>query len=288
MYDLIIIGCGPAGLSAGIYAVRAGVRTLVIGKDSGALSKAVRIDNYFGTDGTVSGEELLNNAEKQYLSLGGEMLSAQVVAIEPIDGFLVKTDAGDFTSKAVVLAVGRKKTKPLIQGEEEFIGRGVSRCAICDAFFFRNKKVGILGNGEYAKSEAQQLLPFTKDITIFTNGKDLKFDTTLTVNTQKLSSVVGDTKVSAVVTADGENIPIDGLFIADETPGAFEFALKLGIGTQDGYISVDRDGKTSFPGIYAAGDCIGGLNQLSTAVGEGAVSGQRAAEYIKRNQGEKK
>ena len=181
---------------------------------------------------------------------------------------------------AIVLAVGRKKSGPVIFGEDEFLGRGVSRCAICDGFFFRNKKVGVLGSGEYAKSEARQLSPFTKDITIFTNGASFEEDE-FSVNTKKLERVLGNDKISGVLATDGEEISLDGLFIANETPGAFEFALKLGIKVQDGFIVTDRDGASSFPGIFAAGDCIGGLNQLSTAVGEGAVAGQRAAEFVK-------
>ncbi len=288
MFDVIIIGGGPAGLSAGIYSIRAGAETLIIAKDDGALAKARRVDNYFGTDGTVSGPELLQNAKKQYVSLGGKFINAEVVAAEAFDGFKVMTSEGDFESKALILAVGKSVTKPVIKGEEDFIGRGVSRCAVCDGFFFRNKRVGVIGSGEYAKSEARQLEPFTSDITLFTNGTEIFDDGEFSVNVKKLSEIRGDVKVTAVVTEDGEEIPLDGLFIASRAPGAFEFALKLGIGIKDGYISVDKDMSTAIKGLFAAGDCIGGLNQISTAVGEGAVAGQRAAEFIKIERSEKK
>ncbi len=287
MFDVIIIGAGPAGLSAGIYSVRAGAETLVIAKDGGALAKARKVDNYFGTNGTVSGADLLQNSKKQFSSLGGAIVDAEVVAVDAFDGFKVTTTAGTFESKALILAVGKSVTKPVIKGEEEFLGRGVSRCAICDGFFFRNKKVGVIGSGEYAKSEARQLSAFTSDITLFTNGIQIADDGEFNVNVKKLSEISGDTKVSSIITQDGEIVSLDGVFIASKTPGAFEFALKLGIATKDGYITVDENMSTAIRGLYAAGDCIGGLNQVSTAVGEGAIAGQRAAEFIKNERREK-
>jgi thioredoxin reductase (NADPH) len=152
MADICIVGRGPAGLSAGIYAARAGAKTVVFGREDGALSLAKRIDNYFGIP-TIGGKELLRVGEEQFTSFGGELRSEEVTAIEMIPGgFALHTPDGDFDCRAVVLALGKSRRKAGLPGEEAFLGRGVSHCAICDGFFFRKKRIGVIGAGEYAAS----------------------------------------------------------------------------------------------------------------------------------------
>lgn len=281
-YDICILGRGPAGLSAGIYAVRAGAKTLVIGKTDGALSLAKRIDNYFGID-TISGPELLRQGEAQYVSLGGEVFEGEITAAEMApEGFWLHAPEAEFASKAIVLAMGRAHKSSSVKGEADFLGRGVSHCAICDGFFFKKKKVGVLGSGAYAASEAQQLLAFTPDVTVFTDGEAPTAEMPCPVQTAKLSGLIGAQKLSAAVAADGTEYPLDGLFIAKGTAGTAEFALKLGVRTENGSIPVDANGMTALPGVFAAGDCLGGLCQVSTAVGTGAIAGQRAAEFIRK------
>ncbi len=282
MFDVCILGKGPAGLSAGIYAVRAGARTLVIGGANGALALAKRIDNYFGI-ASISGRDLLSAGEAQYLSLGGETIDAEVTAVEMTpNGFLMHTADAEIDATAVVLATGKGRRSAGLAGENQFLGRGVSHCAVCDGFFFKKKRVGVLGSGAYAASEAQQLLAFTQDVTIFTNGAEPEVSMPCAVETVKLSAVMGETRLSGVRTADGQLIPLDGLFIARGTAGASELALKLGVPTEGGSIRVNQDGMTALPGVFAAGDCLGGLCQVSVAVGAGALAGQRAAEYARR------
>ena len=281
-YDICILGRGPAGLSAGIYAVRAGAKTLVIGKADGALSLAKRIDNYFGID-TISGPELLRQGEAQYVSLGGEVYDGEITAAEMApEGFWLHAPDADFAAKAIVLAMGRARKSSSVKGEADYLGRGVSHCAICDGFFFKKKKVGVLGSGAYAASEARQLLAFTPDVTVFTDGEAPTVEMPCPVQTAKLSGLSGEQKLSAAVAADGTEYPLDGLFIAKGTAGTAEFALKLGVRTENGNILVDANGMTALPGVFAAGDCLGGLCQVSTAVGTGALAGQRAAEFVRK------
>ena len=282
MFDVCIIGKGPAGLSAGIYAVRAGAKTLVVGGADGALALAKRIDNYFGLP-TIGGRELLAAGEAQYVSLGGETLEAEVTAIEMIpNGFLLHTADTSVEACAVVMATGKGRKTGGLAGEDEFLGRGVSHCAVCDGFFFKKKRIGVLGSGAYAASEAKQLLAFTPDVTVFTDGKDPEVEMPCAVRKEKLSAVTGDARVGGVVAADGQTFPLDGFFIARGTAGASELALKLGVPTDNGCIRVDKDGMTALGGVFAAGDCLGGLCQVSVSVGTGALAGQRAAEYARR------
>ncbi len=282
MFDVCILGRGPAGLSAGIYAVRAGAQTLVIGKTDGALALAKRIDNYFGI-ATISGRDLLDAGEAQYTALGGEVLDAEVTAIEMTpDGFLLRTADTTVEARAIVIATGKGRKRATLAHEDDYLGKGVSHCAVCDGFFFKKKRVGVLGCGAYAASEARQLLAFTPDVTVFTDGKEPQAQMPCAVQKAKLSAVTGEARLSGVVTADGQTFALDGLFIAAGSAGASELALKLGVPTENGNIRVDKDGMTALPGVFAAGDCLGGLCQVSVSVGTGALAGQRAAEFARR------
>ena len=210
MFDVCILGKGPAGLSAGIYAVRAGAKTLVIGGRDGALSLAKRIDNYFGI-ATISGRDLLDAGEAQYTALGGETLDAEVTAVEMTpNGFMLHTADDTIETRALVLAMGKGRKAATLQGEDDFIGRGVSHCAVCDGFFFKKKRVGVLGSGAYAASEAQQLLAFTPDVTVFTDGKEPQAEMPCDVQTAKLAAVEGDARISGVRAQDGTVYPLDG------------------------------------------------------------------------------
>lgn len=282
MFDVCIIGKGPAGLSAGIYAVRAGAKTLVIGRSDGALSLAKRIDNYFGI-ASISGRDLLDAGEAQYTALGGEVIEAEVTAVEMApNGFVLHTADNSFEARTIVIATGKGRKASGLQGEDVFLGRGVSHCAVCDGFFFKKKRVGVLGSGAYAASEAQQLLAFTSDVTVFTDGKQPQVEMPCEVQTTKLAAVEGEARVSCVRAADGTAFVLDGLFIARGTAGASELALKLGVPTDNGNVRVDKDNMTALPGVFAAGDCLGGLCQVSVSVGAGALAGQRAAEFARR------
>lgn len=147
MYDVTIIGAGPAGISAGLYAKRANLNVLILYHGETALDKAEKIDNYYGFPGGISGKELYDNGIKQAEELGIEVKEAEVIQIENLGKtFNVKTTDGNFEAKSIILAAGNKKVKPNIKGIKEFEGKGISYCAICDAFFYRKKNVAIIGN----------------------------------------------------------------------------------------------------------------------------------------------
>lgn len=172
MPTLVIIGGGPAGLSAAIYAVRAGLDVHVLYKDDGALGKTDKIENYFGFPDVISGAELLSRRRAQAERLGAQLHRTEVTGIEYADtGFAVKTTDGERHADAVLLATGSPRAVPAITGIRTFEGRGVSYCAVCDAFFYRGRAAAVLGQGEYALEEARVLLPVAGSVTLLTNGQ---------------------------------------------------------------------------------------------------------------------
>lgn len=211
MPNIVIIGGGPAGLSAAIYAVRAGMQATVLYKDGGALAKTDKIENYFGFIESVSGAELLERGQKQAERLGAVLRQTEVTGIEyAAQGFTVKTADGVFDADAVILATGSPRAVPKIEGVAAFEGRGVSYCAICDAFFYRGKDVAVLGQGEYALEEARVLLPVAQSVTLLTDGSEAPADLPdgLRVETRKVSAIEGDELVSRVAFAEGESLRV--------------------------------------------------------------------------------
>lgn len=286
LYDVIIIGKGPAGISAALYAKRANLNVLVIGKDGGALEKTKEIDNYYGFTNTISGKELLINGINQAKRLNISIETDEVVNIK-FDGiYYVETRNNTFEAKTLILATGTSRKKPLIKGVKEFEGRGVSYCAICDAFFYRNKDVSILGSGDYALSEARTLLPIAKSVSILTNGEELVqnrgFDEEeFIIQEKKIEEIIGADSVNKVKFTDGTHIETQGVFIAIGVASSTDLAKKIGAVTKDNSIVVDENMATNVPGLYACGDCTGGLLQISKAVYEGAKAGLSAIKYLR-------
>lgn len=285
MPSILIVGGGPAGLGAAIYAARANVQTTVLYKDGGALEKTDKIENYFGFTDVISGPDLLARGRAQAARLGAQLVQTEVTGIEYAEkGFSVKTTAGAYAADAIILATGAPRATPPIAGVREFEGRGVSYCAICDAFFYRGKAVAVLGEGEYALEEARTLLPVAASVTLLTNGASAPANLPdgLLVDTRKVAAVEGDDKVARVLFADGEPIAVDGVFIAYGTAGSGDFARKLGAQVEGNKIQVSADLSTAVPGLFAAGDCTGGLLQVAKAVSDGAQAAMNAIKFVRQ------
>ena len=282
MYDVIILGAGPAGISASLYTGRANLKTLILYNEKAGLEKASLIENYYGFKNGITGEELYNTGIEQAKNIGVEVLKEEVVKIENnIEHFNIVTTKNEYQAKNLILATGNKKNRPKIKGIEKFEGKGVSYCAICDGFFYRNRSVAVLGSGNYAISETNELINIADNITILTNGKEapeFRADN-VKVDTKEIEEIEGTDKVEEVKFKDGTTIKTDGIFVAEGVAGSSEFAKKLGIITQKDKIVVNENMETNVKGIYACGDCTGGLLQVSKAVYEGAKAG---LEVIKR------
>lgn len=284
MPSILIVGGGPAGLSAAIYAARAGIQTMVLYKDGGALEKTDKIENYFGFADVISGPELLAHGRAQAERLGAQLTQTEVTGIEYAEkGFSVKTTTGAFAADAILLATGAPRATPPIAGVREFEGRGVSYCAICDAFFYRGKAVAVLGEGEYALEEARTLLPVAGAVTLLTNGAPAPdgLPEGLQVDTRPVAAIAGEDKVAQVAFESGDPLGIDGVFIAYGTAGSTDFARKLGAQLDGNKIQVGADGATAVPGLFAAGDCTGGLLQVAKAVSDGAQAAMSAIKFVR-------
>lgn len=290
--DILIIGSGPAGISAALYAKRAGADVTVISRGSGALAKAERIENYYGLAEPVSGAELEANGIAGAKRLGVKFVEGEVVGLAMNDdftGLVVQTAKEKFEAGAVILAAGSTRLAPKIPGLKEMEGKGVSYCAICDAFFYRGKVAAVLGEGEYALHEAEILLPHASKVMLFTNGKEptVAIPDSIEVHKEKVSAVEAATengmeRVSGVMTEDGTLTPVNGLFVALGTAGSVDLARKIGAAVDNNRIVTDTEMATNVPGLYAAGDCNGGLLQVVKAAYEGAVAGLAAAKYVRK------
>ena len=280
MKQLVIIGQGPAGISAALYAVRGGADVTVVAGGAGALARAGLIQNYYGFENGISGRELIEAGVRQAEKLGVRVVRGELFGIEyGEDGFAVKTSAGTLDAGAAVIACGTQRNTPPIAGIDAFDGRGVSYCAVCDAFFFRGKKVGVVGSGAYAASEYEVLKGVIQDVTALTNGEAPQFS--LPCDTRKIARLEGGDALERVVFEDGSAEAFDGLFIACGTAGAFELSRKLGLETANGKIVTDERRATNVPGIFAAGDCTAGMQQIAKAVCDGMIAGTEALKYLK-------
>ena len=283
-YDVVILGAGPAGISAGLYAHRGGLKTLILNNPASgsALSQAHMISNYYGFPEGITGKDLFDNGIMQAKNLGIEVKDEEVVDLSIFSDhvFLVKTSENEYSAKAIIIALGDKKQKPDIKGVDEYTGKGVSYCAVCDGFFYKGKDVAVIGDGNYALNEIEHLQNVVGSVTLFTNGKDIAYED-IDVDTRKIDSISGDNKVEIVNFADGTSEKIDGIFIAIGTAGGTDLATKMGVLMDDNIIVVNEKMETNVPGIYACGNITGGLLQVNKAAYEGAQAGLNAIVYVK-------
>lgn len=283
MSNVIIIGSGPAGISSALYTQRGNIETTVISKGMGALEKAKKIENYYGVYPFVTGEQLYINGMESAKNIGVRFIDDEVTSLTYTDKLVVTGTNGSYSADAVILATGATRNTPKINGIKDFEGKGVSYCAICDAFFYRGKDVAVLGNGSYALNEAAELLNVANSVTVLTNGLEVTADFPSQINiiSKPIQALIGDLTLNSVVFSDNTAIKTDGLFVAMGVAGSTDLARKLGAITENNKIVVDQNMATNVPGLYAAGDCTAGLLQVSKAVYEGAVAGTQVIKYVR-------
>ena len=282
MFDAVIIGAGPAGISAGLYLKRANKNVLILYHGESQLEKAHKIDNFYGFPLGITGKDLYINGINQAVNLGIEVKDLEVLSIQMNEKmeYTIRTSEEEFNSKVVILATGNKKLRPNIKGVELFEGSGVSYCAICDGFFYRKKNVVVIGSGTYAIREATELKNVTPNVTILTNGLELNGTTDIPVVNKEIKEIVGEGRVSGVKFMDDTILDVNGVFIALGEAGGADFAKKLGIYMEKDNIVVDENMRTNIPGVYACGNVVGGLLQINKAAYEGAKAGLDAVKYI--------
>lgn len=297
-YDIVILGAGPAGLSSGLYAARYGLKTLVISRDTGGMmNMASLVENYPGFKG--SGIELAMKMSEQAKKAGAEILQRTVSNItEQNDAFKIQTDKNEIlNAKALIIALGTEKKKMNIEGEEKFLGTGVSYCATCDAPLFKGKSVAVVGGRNSAAHAALLLSRYAKKVFIVYRQGRLNCDTFLLdeINKNKSIEIIynsvparikGKDSVSElVVSSEGseKSIKIDGIFVEIGSVPLTSIAKNLGLKLDDeGYIVADDKMSTNVKGIYAAGDIVSGsLKQMIVASGYGAIAASSAYNFLK-------
>ncbi len=299
LFDVLIVGGGPAGLTAAQYAARAGLTAIVIDKSptAGALGFASRIENYPGVETPLSGKELLDIFRKQAVNFGAKYVEAQVVGVN-ITGNVkeVFTMEGAYSGKTIILATGSMGRKPSIKGEAEFLGRGVSYCAICDAPFFRGKKVCVIGGSGEAVKEAGVLLRACEEVYLINPSKKLGIEDeehpVLAANNLKVlsgtsvTSIEGSEAVERIKTIDQDKregeIEVAGVFVyLHGSKPIVDFLTETVELSESDCIVTNRMMETSLPGVYSAGDvtCVE-VRQVVVAAANGAVAALSAEKFI--------
>lgn len=278
IYDAIIIGSGPSGISCAIYLKRFNRNILVIGKDKGALEKTTYIDNYYGIN-HITGEQLIDLGIKQAQSLEIEVINDEVLQINNGINFTVECKNHIYNAKTIFLGTGKARTKVNIDNAQLFDGKGISYCAICDGFLYRSKKIGIIGSGEYMKKELETLKRFSSDITIFTNGEELILDNYNIVK-EKIISFYGEKKLKGIKTIN-KDYELDAVFIAIGSANTILFAKHIGLIVDEKDNLVVDNFQTNVKGIFSGGDAIGGLLQIVKATSDGAHAAIEMNKYLK-------
>ncbi len=301
MYDVIIVGSGPAGFSAAIYTGRAKLKTLILeaGVIGGNTAQTDLIDNYPGFPFGVNGSDLMEDFRKQAERFGAELKMEEVIQLENLpEGKKITTASGnEYFSKTVIIAVGAKRRELGVVGENEFVGRGVSYCATCDGAFFNNAEVAVIGGGDSAVKEALYLADIAQKVYLVHRREGFRANQTAldkmmaTDNIElKLNKVVtsikGDNLMETLILKDvetevEEELTVEGLFVSIGLEPAADFLEGI-LETENGYIITDENMETSVAGIFAAGDIrVKEVRQVATAVGDGVIAGTAITNYIK-------
>ncbi len=301
-YDIIIVGAGPAGLTAGIYAARMGLKTLILEGQlpGGRAVEAAMVENFPGFPEGISGVELIQRMIKQSKKFGAELRYAEkVVKINFGEMKTVNTKSEEYQTRALILSTGTQRKKLLVPGESEFVGLGVSYCPICDGILFKNFTVTVIGSGDEAANDALLLTKIARKVIMISSSEEMEISDALRKKLEnkenfrvlpnaRVEAIEGDASVKSVRIVDTkinkrQEIPTNGVFVSLGRVPMTEIMQKAGIETDPrGCIKVDRLQGTNVEGVFAAGDCTCGGMQIVTAAGEGATAAIRALTYAKR------
>ena len=287
--DVLIIGCGPAGVQAAIHSSRAKAKTLVVGKLTNSSVYGTDIENYMGI--INDGEALLSAGIGQAKSFGAEFIDQNVISSKRDgDDFVFETDDGtEIRAKAVVIATGISRKKLAVPGEKELFGKGVSYCAVCDCNFYKEKTVVIVGNESEAAVSAKLMTSYASetswvawDLTANDSVVHRALDAGVRLYNSRPKSIDGTDKVESITLQDGTVIPADGVFIELGAKSAADIAMDLDVMPEmDDTIKVDAECRTEIPGVFACGDITGKPWQVAKAVGQGCIAGLNAADFVK-------
>jgi thioredoxin reductase (NADPH) len=296
--DVVIIGAGPAGLQAAVHAVRKKASVLVVGRVEQSSLYRAHVENYLCVDGVAEGSDLLRIGAAQAERFGARLLAEDLLKVEPREElFAVETESEEVLARSIILATGTSRKKLKVKGEKELTGRGVSYCVDCDANFFRNAKVAVVGDKSAAVDGALTLTKYAAEVHLITRGLDVAASLRgkLAASSVQLheggwiKEILGENAVAGVLFEDGSTLEVEGVFVELGAKGALDLATGLGVQMDMetfSHIGVNRQQETNIAGIYAAGDICGQPYQMAKAVGEGCVAGWEAANYANRRKRE--
>ena len=298
-YEVIIIGGGPAGLTAGLYASRAGLKSLLMerGIVGGQIVNATLVENYPGFPQGISGAELGSLMHQQAVKYGLEVVTSEVTGITSRESYSIATTDGDFKAVAIIIAAGSEYRTLGISGEERLVGHGVSYCATCDGFFFRNREVAVVGGGDTAITDALELTRHAKKVYVIHRRDQLRAGQVLQqrafaqpklefIWSTVVEEIMGEESISGlklrnVETGQSSILKVEGIFVAvGLVPNSQQFSNTVNL-DNTGYIVTDETMSTSAPGIFAAGDIRrNSSRQVAAAVGDGVTAAMSACRYI--------
>jgi len=299
MYDVIIIGAGPGGLSAGLYAGRMGLKTLIIEKltPGGQITQSSEIENYPGVCEVKSGLELMQCWPEQTKRFGAKIISEEVNELRIENGeWRIKTHKNEYTSKAVILATGATPKRAGFKGEQEYIGKGVSYCAVCDGYFYKNMDVAVVGGGDSALEEALYLSNIAKKVYLIHRRNEFRASplTVKKVKEKENIEILYNTTVeevkgvpflnTAIINQNGEikELKVDGVFVFVGMNVNSSLVKDLCELNEYGEVKVDLNMKTSLDGLYAIGDVRqNSVKQVVASAGDGAVAALNVVKYVK-------
>ena len=298
MYDLVIVGGGPAGMTAALYAARANLKVLIVEGllYGGQMQKTGCIENFPSYD-SISGEELSEKMEDQMFTYSVDEMFSYVTKIIPKDNYntLLLSDDKTVDTKTVLIATGAKHKLLNVPGEQELTNKGVSYCALCDATFFKDKELVVVGGGDSALEEALYLTNYASKVTIVHRRDEFRAQLYLQEKVKtnpkiqfelsdEVTSINGTDKVQSVTLKSGKTLKTDGVFIYVGQKPSTNFVSDLGITNEAGWICVNAHFQTKIPSIFAAGDCIDkDIRQIVTATGDGANAAQYIYQYLLEN-----
>ncbi|HET97321.1 MAG TPA: FAD-binding protein [Desulfurivibrio alkaliphilus] len=290
--DVLIVGSGPAGLQAAVHAVRKKAEVVVLGKPERSSIYRAHVENYLCVDGVTEGSDLLAVALNQARRFGVELLTEDLLSVEQAeDLFKVRIESGrELTARTLVFATGTARKKLKVKGEKEMVGKGVSYCVDCDANFYRNARVAVVGNESAAVDGAVTLTKYAAEVHLV--AQKLEVTPQLRAELDKspvqvhegewVKEIGGDKAVESLLLESGGTLAVDGVFIELGAKGMMELVTTLGVMLDSetfSYIATNKKQETNIAGIYAAGDIAGPPWQMAKAVGEGCVAGWEAANY---------
>jgi thioredoxin reductase (NADPH) len=295
LYDVAIIGCGPAGLQAAIHAAGKKVTVVVFGKPRKSSLYKAHVANFCCYDKPVKGKQMLEAGRIQAESFGAVFVDEDVIETKSENQvFSLVTESGkSFTSHALILSMGVTRKELRVKGEKRLVGRGVSYCVDCDANFFKDMDVAVVGNESAAVIGALTLLSYAKTVTLICRKlmvidalhDRLKDSQVKVIQDTWVKEVLGENELEGLLLKNKETLKVDGVFVELGAKGALELAANLGVvfdAETFSFVETNKKQETNLPGLYAAGDITGQPWQIAKAVGEGCVAGMEAAEYVKK------